>query len=337
MPTSSPDDAALVTAAQAGDRRALEVLLDAYLPFVYTIVRRALDADPDADDVVQETMVRAVRELRGLRDPHTFRAWLGTIAVRQVSTHLQRRRAPRPDGDLDALTGVADVHASFEDLAMLRLGIAAQRRQAARAAQWLETDDRVLLSLWWLEVAGGLTRTELASAAGVSVAHAGVRVQRMRQQLEQCRVFVAALDRRPRCAGLDDVVTGWDGVPASAWRKRLTRHVLACADCAAGSGDLVAAERLLTGLAVLPVPLALAAAVLGKGATAAATSSATLAATKAGVLGHLAKVFAAAPVTATAATGSVVAAATVAVIAWPAAAPPPPPAAAAPPPAATTA
>ncbi|MEV4414123.1 sigma-70 family RNA polymerase sigma factor, partial [Catellatospora sp. NPDC049609] len=296
MPSTSTDDAALVRAAQAGDRRALEALIAAYLPFVYTIVRRALDSAADVDDVVQETMLRGVRELRDLRDPHTFRAWLGVIAVRQVSSHLRRRRTDDAQGaDVDDLVGVADANASFEDVTALRLGMAAQRRQAARAARWLDHDDRVLLSLWWTEVAGGLTRTELAAAAGLSVAHAGVRVQRMRQQLEQCRAVLAALDRRPRCAELTALVSGWDGAPTSAWRKRLIRHVRACDACALGAEDLVPAERLLSGLAVLPVPVALAAAVLGK-SQAAATSTAALAAAKTGVLGHLAKVFAAPPV-----------------------------------------
>lgn len=336
MPLTSPDDAALVTAAQAGDRQALAALLEAYLPFAYTIVRRALGSGADVDDVVQETMLRAVRELRELRDPRTFRAWLGTIAVRQVSTHLQRRRTAEPyaGGLLDDLVEVADTGASFEGLTMLRLDVAAQRRQAARAATWLDDDDRVLLALWWLEVAGRLTRTELAAAAGVSVAHAGVRVQRLRQQLEHCRAVLAALDRRPRCPELDALTAGWDGTPGSAWRKRLTRHVRDCAVCAHAAGDLVAAEQLLTGFALLPVPVALTAAVLGKGV--AGASSVTLAA-KAGLLGNLAKAFAAAPVAATAVTGSVVAAAAVAALTWPSPAPAPPPFAAAPQPSAATA
>ncbi|GAA1653583.1 sigma-70 family RNA polymerase sigma factor [Catellatospora bangladeshensis] len=337
MPSTSTGEAALVTAAQAGDRRALAALLETYLPFAYTIVRRALGSGADVDDVVQETMLRAVRELRELRDPHTFRAWLGTIAVRQVSTHLQRRRTAEPytGGELDDLIETADAGASFEGLTMLRLDVAAQRRQAARAAQWLDDDDRVLLSLWWLEVAGRLSRTELAAAAGVSVAHAGVRVQRLRQQLEQCRALLAALDGRPRCPELESVAAGWDGTPGSAWRKRLTRHVRDCATCAGAAGGLVAAEQLLTGFALLPVPVALTAAVLGKGAVT-GTSSVTLAA-KAGVLGNLAKTFAASPIAATAVTGSVVAAAAVAAIAWPSPSPAPPPSAVAPqPPAVTT-
>lgn len=41
------------------------------------------------------------------------------------------------------------------------------------------------------------TRAELAAALGTSVAHAGVRVQRMRNQLELSRSLVAALEASP--------------------------------------------------------------------------------------------------------------------------------------------
>ncbi|MEU7827201.1 sigma-70 family RNA polymerase sigma factor [Catellatospora sp. NPDC049133] len=332
MPPNSSTETALVVAAQAGDRRALDTLIEAYLPFVYTVARRALDTEDDADDVVQDSMLRAVRELRDLRAPDRFRAWLGAIAVRQVSTHLHRRRAAeRRTGDLADLVGTPDAGARFEGLTELRLGVSEQRRQAARAAHWLDSDDRVLLSLWWLEVAGHLSRTELAEAIGVNVAHAGVRVQRMRRQFDGCRGLVAALDARPRCGELEGVVAGWDGVPGATWRKRLTRHVQACAVCTPAAEAMPAAEQLLIGLALLPVPLALTAAVIGKSALATATSASALAgAAKTGIVSQLAKALAAHPIAALAVTGTVVAGSAAAVISWPATPPPRPPAIVAP-------
>ncbi|GIG05159.1 sigma-70 family RNA polymerase sigma factor [Catellatospora coxensis] len=336
MRPQSSDEVALVIAAQAGDRRALDRLLQTYLPFVYTIARRALDADAGVDDVVQETMMRVVRDLQGLRVPGHFRAWVGTITVRQISNHLQRRQALDPHvDDLAGLAELPDAGASFEGLTLLRLGIAEQRRQAAQAARWLDAEDRVLLSLWWLEVAGRLTRTELAAAAGVSVAHAGVRVQRMRQHLEQCRALVAALHARPRCPALDTLVAGWDGRPTSPLRKRLARHVGDCDVCDPAAGDLVAAEKLLIGLALLPVPVALGASVIGKAAATTATSSAVLAGTaKAGLLGL--KSLATPQLVAAVVTGTVVVGAAVAVVTWPAESPAPRPAAVAPPPRSAT-
>src|SRR5690348_5839671 len=91
-PNDSPSDSDLIGAARAGDRRAAAELVERYLPFAYTVVRRALDDTADADDVVQETMLRAVADLPRLRSPDSFRAWLAAIAVHQVGTHQRRRR-----------------------------------------------------------------------------------------------------------------------------------------------------------------------------------------------------------------------------------------------------
>src|SRR5690348_500418 len=76
MRAGRADETSLVVAAQAGDPRALDDLAATYLPLVYGIVRRALGELADVDDVVQETMLRALPELRTLRAPECFRPWL---------------------------------------------------------------------------------------------------------------------------------------------------------------------------------------------------------------------------------------------------------------------
>jgi RNA polymerase sigma factor (sigma-70 family) len=250
MSSAGVDEKSLVVAAQAGDRRARDDLATACLPFVYAIVCRGLGGLPDADDVVQETMLRALCELRTLRTPECFRPWLATIATRQVSTHLHRRQV---DAEWAApLDDVADPSATdAESLALARMELTRHRRQAVRASRWLKPDDRELLSLWWMEAAGRLTRAELAAALGTSVAHAAVRLQRMRLQLERCQSLLAALETRPRCALLTAVLDGWDGVPSPLWRKRITRHTRSCPACARAADELSPVNRLIAGLALV--------------------------------------------------------------------------------------
>jgi RNA polymerase sigma factor (sigma-70 family) len=279
MRSTRTNDANLVAAAQAGDRQALDQLVTAHLPLVYTIVRRALSDHADVDDVVQDTMVRALRQLRNLHSPESFRPWLAAIAVRRVSTHLHRRgMAVQRLRPLDEILGTPDLEAAFENLTVLQVELSDQRRQVVEAGRWLDPDDRSLLSLWWLEVAGELTRAQLAEALGVSVAHAGVRVQRMRDQLEVSRGVVAALRAQPRCGDLELVTSHWDGQPSPLWRKRIARHVRSCARCSRAGEGRIPAERLLGGFALLVVPVALAAGVLGKISLAAAAGAASTAA-----------------------------------------------------------
>jgi RNA polymerase sigma factor (sigma-70 family) len=330
-------ETSLVAAAQAGDRHALDELVATSLPLVYSIVRRALNAHSDADDVVQDIMVRALRQLPALRRPESFRSWLAAIAVHQISTHLRRRAAgERRGAPLDEAAGMPDPAGEFEDLTMLEVELSAQRRQVVRAGQWLDPDDRVLLSLWLLENVGELTRADVAAALGTSVAHTGVRIQRMRQQLDLSRELVAALDARPRCAGLEAAIADGDGIPTPLWRKRLIRHVRSCHVCGPSVADMIPAERLLPSLSVLlPVPVGLAAAIAGKAAATttalAVTSSAALAGgssatssvgLKAGFLSQLAQSIVAHPIVATVAAGALAAGTAVTVTNLPTTAPP---------------
>ncbi|NES38303.1 sigma-70 family RNA polymerase sigma factor [Micromonospora sp. PPF5-17] len=337
MRATGTDETDLVVAAQAGDRRAMDELLARGLPLVYTLVHRALSGHPDTDDVVQDAMLRAVRRLPDLHTPESFRPWLAAIAMRQLSTHLHRRQvAARRAAPLEEAAEMPDVEAAVEDLTTLRVELSGQRRQIARASHWLDPDDQALLSLWWLEVAGELTRTELAAALAVSVAHTTVRVQRMRHQLDVCRELVVALEARSRCPELEAAAAAWDGVPSPLWRKRLARHTRSCARCARARDGMIAAERLLLGCGLLPVPVGLAAVLLGRGALGtAAGSTAALpgaigsgsgggagAGVKAAIVGQLLQPVVAHPVAATVVAAALAAGAAVTVTVLPTRVPP---------------
>ncbi|MFJ2184691.1 sigma-70 family RNA polymerase sigma factor [Streptomyces anulatus] len=270
------DSTALVIAARQGDRAAGERLAAQYLPLVYNVVGRALNGHPDVDDVVQETMLRALSGLPSLRDPSRFRSWLVAIAMNQVRTRwsgLGHRPAP-----LEATEDPADPAADFVDLTILRLELSGQRRETAEATRWLDDSERDVLSLWWLETTGELTRSELAEALGLSPQHAAVRVQRVKNQLDVGRAVVRVLASDPRCPALEDLLGDWDGTPTPLWRKRIARHVRGCASCSDGSTGLVPPEGLLSGLALV-VPLydsgqQAAVAVVSSAAPAAASASA---------------------------------------------------------------
>lgn len=250
-------DAALVEAARAGRQEALDELIAQYLPLVYNIVGRALARHADVDDVVQDTMLRVVHGLPGLRDPQRFRSWLVAITMNQVREH-HRSRWSDPAA-LDEIAEVADPGADFVDLALTELGLSGQRREVAQATRWLDPDDRDLLSLWWLVTAGQLTRGELVGALELDPHHVTVRVARMKGQLEGARLVVRALAAVPGCPRLAEAAASWRGDPAPLWRKRFARHIRECGYCPSDLRDLIPAERLLAGLALIPAPVGYAA------------------------------------------------------------------------------
>ncbi|KOU76850.1 RNA polymerase sigma factor [Streptomyces sp. MMG1533] len=306
----------------------MDELVAGWLPLVYNIVGRALNGHADVDDVVQETMLRAVDNLGSLRDPDSFRSWLVAIAMRQIRDRARRRTPDRLDES--APQDAAD----FAELTVLKLQLEGQRREVAEAVRWLDDEDRQLLSLWWLEVAGDLSRRELAAAVGISRQHAAVRVQRMKERLETSRGIVRALEGA--CPDLRELTARWNGRPDSVWRKRLARHQRGCGYCGDAREPVVPAERLLVGIALVPIPVGFTLSLAFGGKTAAA---ATVAGTSVGwsakVLGALTK-----PAVAMTAGATIVAGGAYVVTQPPDATPPPraavtssaPPVASAPPP-----
>ena len=246
-------DTALVEAARSGRPEALDELIARYLPLVYNIVGRALARHADGDDVVQDTMLRVVHGLPGLRDPQRFRSWLVAITMNQVREHHRARWSdPAP---LDEIAEAADPGADFVDLTLTELGLSGQRREVAEATRWLDPDDRDLLSLWWLVTAGQLTRAELVGALELDPHHVTVRVARMKGQLEGARLVVRALASVPGCPRLADAGASWRGDPTPLWRKRFARHIRECGYCPSDLQELIPAERLLAGLALIPLPV----------------------------------------------------------------------------------
>ena len=89
----TPPQTALVRAAQAGDQRAFEALVDAYRRELLVHCYRMLGSFHDAEDLVQETLLRAWEKRATLTSPESYRAWLYRIATNVCLNRL--RSAPR--------------------------------------------------------------------------------------------------------------------------------------------------------------------------------------------------------------------------------------------------
>ncbi|MGX6604366.1 sigma-70 family RNA polymerase sigma factor [Micromonosporaceae bacterium Da 78-11] len=245
--------AQVVRDARAGDRRALDVLVSAYLPLVYNVVRRSAENDLDVDDIVQETMLRMIGGIAGVREEDRLRSWVVTIALRQLTEARQRagqERARREAEMPDRVDPSIDVERSVA----LRLVLTDEQQELERAATWLDDTYREVLTFWWLEARGDLTRSEAAAAFGEPVAHFAVRLQRMRKQLDTARAVVQVLDTEPPCPDLAVVLGAWDGTPTPLWRKRIAAHLRDCVTCGGRSLRLPNPEWMLAALPMVVPP-----------------------------------------------------------------------------------
>jgi RNA polymerase sigma factor (sigma-70 family) len=83
-PSPAPSDEALVTRAVGGDRGALEQLLRRHQRFLYDVALRFLQRPEDAEDAVQEALVRIATRLSSFRGESGFRTWAYRIAMNHL-------------------------------------------------------------------------------------------------------------------------------------------------------------------------------------------------------------------------------------------------------------
>src|SRR5687767_8039761 len=86
---------AIYRAAIQGDRDAFETVIRSFSRSLFAIAYGILQNREEAEDVVQDTLVKAWKSRWRVRDPEKFPAWISTIA-RHRARDLTRRRRPEP-------------------------------------------------------------------------------------------------------------------------------------------------------------------------------------------------------------------------------------------------
>jgi RNA polymerase sigma-70 factor (ECF subfamily) len=90
--TDLGEESSLIAALQAGDAAASGRLVNRYHGLLFGLCMRMLGHRQDAEDVLQETFLRAIRAIRGFDDRKSLRPWLLGIAANRCRTALARRK-----------------------------------------------------------------------------------------------------------------------------------------------------------------------------------------------------------------------------------------------------
>lgn len=147
----------LVEQARRGDQDAYEALTTAAYDRLYTVARRILRDADRTDDAVQECLVRAWRDLRGLRDPDRWDAWLFRLLVNACRDEGRRQRRRGPEIRVIPLDRAAPDDPA-NDLAV--------RDQLERGFRRLNIDQRTVLVMHHYL---GLKPSEIADTLGIPV------------------------------------------------------------------------------------------------------------------------------------------------------------------------
>jgi len=95
-PPEHPEDAVLVRKAQQGDMDAFESLVRKYQQRVYALCRRLTGAHQSADDLAQETFIKAYYALERFDTQWPLYPWLRRIALNTGLNYLKARKRERP-------------------------------------------------------------------------------------------------------------------------------------------------------------------------------------------------------------------------------------------------
>ena len=168
-------DLALIAKAKAGERPALDVLVERYAPLVQRLASQVLGDIEDARDAAQESLVKLCTRLKQFRGDAQFATWLHRLVV-NTCRDLQARNVVRPAEPLDLEEEPAGDESDPTRLTLL----SDLRRDVVDALGPLSADQRAVVVL---RDAFGFSYEEIARLARMPVGTAKCYVHRGRERL----------------------------------------------------------------------------------------------------------------------------------------------------------
>ena len=179
-------EAQLVSVAMNADQPAFVELCRRYSPWLKRKIRRIVRNHEDTEDVLQDTLISAYKNLAGFRSRSSFRTWITTIATNN-SLMLLRKRRTRSETCFGLITNDGK---EFESLALSDPWpdpeqICAKRQASHRLAQAVRTlppGSRVLVERYHHDE---YRLVDAANSIGIIVAAAKSRILRARNVLRR--------------------------------------------------------------------------------------------------------------------------------------------------------
>ena len=157
----TPTDMEIVRRVQAGDAEAFGELVNRYSGRIYALALAMVRDAQRAEDVTQETFIRAYEHLGGFRGASAFATWLYRIAYNRAVGECRRRAYDRIDAESCAV--------DEETVVRMR-----------RALERLRPDERVLVALFYEEER---SLAEIAQIMNLTLSNVKVRLHRLRGRL----------------------------------------------------------------------------------------------------------------------------------------------------------
>ena len=180
-----PDDLSLVKRAQQEDTVAYDELIRRYQERIYATVYHMTSNHEDANDLTQETFIKAYRALKSFKGDSSFYTWVYRIAVNKTINFLKQRknRVHMSLNDMDFNTEHnPDLVALISDKTPRRdLNLAELQEKLNAALQKLSEQHRMVVTLHDIQ---GLSHEEIGKIMDCNVGTVRSRLFYARQQMQ---------------------------------------------------------------------------------------------------------------------------------------------------------
>lgn len=176
-------DAKLIQRVLSGDDTAFSTLVRKYQKSVHALVWRKIGDFHIAEDLTQETFLKAYQKLATLKDPQSFAGWLYVIATNHCKTWLRKKRLQTQP--LETTSSVELEKATYSEYVIdenEQTAAEVHREVVKQLLAKLQESERTVITLYYL---GEMTYEEISNFLGVSVNSIKNRLYRARQRLQK--------------------------------------------------------------------------------------------------------------------------------------------------------
>jgi RNA polymerase sigma-70 factor (ECF subfamily) len=187
------EDRSTVSAVRRGSTDAFRELVDRHGDVVYAVLRRLVGSPDLAEELAQESFVRAFEGLDGFRGESAFRTWLVQIAVNLVRDRRRTTLRSPTVVSFEELRARSDVDADPPERrpSVEPIGRLAQREVSARLERELERLPIDYREAFVLKHVEGMPYEEIARITGQTIGCLKVRVHRARGRLKKALADVS--------------------------------------------------------------------------------------------------------------------------------------------------
>ena len=177
------NDAELIQRVLAGDETAFSALVKKHQKPVHALAWRKTGDFHVAEEITQDTFLKAYQNLSTLKEPQKFAGWLYVIATNYCKMWLRKKRLAMQSledtssAELEKATYSGYVIAENE-----RMTVETQREVVKKLLAKLKESDRTVITLYYF---GGMTYQEISKFLGVSVGAIKNRVYRAQERLKK--------------------------------------------------------------------------------------------------------------------------------------------------------